>query len=293
MSKTYQSARIIRIALSSLSVGSLSVGSLSVGAFASACTQPEITCSSARGSFAAKYALRDGAGECATLIGDTIGIQSYNPTAAGRTTSDLKHTDIAIKPQALGDLVARAGDASLSDATPEDHPYAFGGFTTSNPTDEGFCTALDLEPARQQLPELPAIPGDATSGTTEVPAVPATSIEYTWSDVHFYVTPAAPGTQMTATLKYKRDDCEATYDVRALYPAVPCANAAGAPDDANCSAEADPEHGRATGSGISPDFRTTCDPQLLLCVLADGPLPVLTAKAAEANGLQPYANDTR
>ena len=243
-----------------------------------ACGQPHIACVTARGAFAAKYTLRDGSGACATLVGDTIGVQSYNPRADGLTTSNLKQTNLAIQPKLLGDLVARAAESAVSDAGAGDHPYAFGGFTASNPDAAGFCAAPTLQPAHLQLPEVPAIaPDAAVTGDQGKVAVPATDVEATFSDVRFFVTPAAPGTQMSASLHFKQDGCEANYEVRGLYPAVPCANDKGAPDASFCKPEADPEHGHVNGSGISPDFRTRCDEKLLLCVLDDGPLPVLKA----------------
>lgn len=38
-------------------------------------------------------------------------------------------------------------------------------------------------------------------------------------------------------------------------------------DEALCSPNEDPAAGRATGSGINPDFKVRCDPDLTLCVL--------------------------
>ncbi len=113
----------------------------------------------------------------------------------------------------------------------------------------------------------------------ETPAVPATSIKYEWSNVRFYVTPAAPGTQLVGDLTYTKDGCVATYHVTAVYPSVSCQqlNADGDPvfDMAGnpvlapdlCLPEADPAAGRPTGSGINPDFPVECEPKTALCVL--------------------------
>jgi hypothetical protein len=43
------------------------------------------------------------------------------------------------------------------------------------------------------------------------------------------------------------------------------------PDDNLCSPFSDISMGRATGSGINPDFAVRCDPDLLLCVLSKEP----------------------
>jgi hypothetical protein len=42
-------------------------------------------------------------------------------------------------------------------------------------------------------------------------------------------------------------------------------------DENLCSPYADPAMGRATGSGLNPDFAVRCDPDLLLCVLSKEP----------------------
>jgi hypothetical protein len=42
-------------------------------------------------------------------------------------------------------------------------------------------------------------------------------------------------------------------------------------DESLCSPFADPAMGRATGSGLNPDFAVRCDPALLLCVLSKEP----------------------
>lgn len=42
------------------------------------------------------------------------------------------------------------------------------------------------------------------------------------------------------------------------------------PNDVTCDPKADPANGRVFGSGINPDFKTYCHPELLHCVLQDG-----------------------
>jgi len=111
------------------------------------------------------------------------------------------------------------------------------------------------------------------------PGLPAAARSYTWSNVKVYVTTAHPGTQMTADLVYSEGECAATYRVMALWPAVGCgvdADEDGVEegiDAALCDPDADPAAGRATGSGINPDFedRVECHPELHLCVLREVP----------------------
>ena len=61
------------------------------------------------------------------------------------------------------------------------------------------------------------------------------------------------------------------------------------PDNSACCPNPDPIGGRASGSGINPDFPVKCDPDLLLCVLdtADpSKLPILNPTwALDADGV--------
>jgi hypothetical protein len=99
------------------------------------------------------------------------------------------------------------------------------------------------------------------TGTT-----PGTDIKYEWSNVRVRVTTAYEGTQMVADLKYTQDGCTAEYTVVGLWPAVSCAakdpsgNPLDMPDPQSCDPFADPDAGRAYGSGINPDFQqdVTC-----------------------------------
>ena len=122
------------------------------------------------------------------------------------------------------------------------------------------------------MPDDPATPEDETEEEVPaVPAVPEASYAYEWSDLKFMVSEANQGTRFTGTLKYTIDDCTAEYQAVGLYPAVFCADEDGNPVDGLCNAEPDAALGMVTGSGISPDFKTVCDPVLLLCVLAERP----------------------
>src|SRR5262249_1478330 len=94
---------------------------------------------------------------------------------------------------------------------------------------------------------------------------PATDATFTWSNLRVYATTNYPGTQIVGEMTYadKLSGCSATYTIVGLYPSVGCDT------KVDCSPEADPAAGRATGSGINPDFtdRVDCDPELHLCVL--------------------------
>jgi hypothetical protein len=104
-----------------------------------------------------------------------------------------------------------------------------------------------------------------------LPAQPATTVSYEWSDIRVLVNADAQGTQFSAELHFEQDGCVADYHVTALYPVVPCASDEDCDDDAN---------------GINPSFATECDLGLVdaatyfigdptftggLCVLAEEP----------------------
>ena len=241
---------------------------LALSSFSSSCGQPAPRCFTSIGSYAATYALREGTGPCAELAGDVLGVASYNPRGAdGRP--DLTRADVAIGTRRLGLLADRAAAAGFVDDGDGRRRYAIGSFAAMEPVDD-LCTTTAMEPARQSLPAVPA--SDAGPAQDAVDAVNA------WSDLQFYVTAGTRGQQLRGTLTIEEGDCAATYDVRAVFPAIDCTSFRddGAPyaDDRWCDPAASAFNG-GVGSGIPPEFPTTCDPNLLLCVLQGDGFPVL------------------
>lgn len=220
------------------------------------CAEPEIYCASARGDFAVEYTLESGAGPCATLVGDTVGMQSYNAIRHGRP--DFGDTKVAVQPLYIGDLFYRASTQGLTDPDADDKPYSLGDFTTAYPDDDGFCAAPKLAPAHQVLPELPAIPDDPETPDVDetLPVQPATDVAFEWSDLRFYVTPDSQGTQFTGAMRFTQDGCAAEYRARGVFPAVACTSDDECNDDAN---------------GMNPSFAVHCNLDLELCVLDDDP----------------------
>lgn len=240
----------------------LSLGSLS-------CEQPRIMCLAGHGGFAATYTLvpgsKEGTGDCDMLLGEIIGIEKYNPsTSEAAETQDLTQATLAIQSDTLGTLARAADEAGFVDQ--DSQVYSLGDFETVEPDENDVCYVPTLSPAEQNIPELS-------------PDVPQTDIKYEWSDVRIYVTAAYPGTQMVGTLRYTENGCSASYSVTGLWPAVACealdadGNGTGQPDPRLCDPKANPEEGRATGSGINPDLapNVVCDENLLLCVLKSPP----------------------
>lgn len=240
------------------------------------CNQQKPKCATGRGDFVAQYFQVSGPADCAKLKGEKLGVQTYSARGAN-DAPDLNFQSVAIQSESLGTLADNATKASLADSNPADKPYAFGAFSTAEPEGE-FCTIPTLAPAVQNLPEVPL-----PKGKTQA----ATSVRYEWSNVRVYVTPEAYGTQFSADLTRTVDGVACGYKVIAMYPYVDCTkmDADGNPvsdaqgntetDPTACEPEANIDAGRATGSGINPDFPVKCDPDLLACVLTSGSVPVL------------------
>lgn len=233
-----------------------------------ACSQPRIDCTTGHGGFAARYTLKPGSkqgtGTCDTLKGEIIGLEKYNPSSKDDVNKqDLTKARLAIQTSTLGNLALdEEGAGVMVDRT---KVYSLGDFVSTTPDENDVCKVPSLSPAELSV---------AASGST-----PGTDIRYEWSNVRVRVTTAYEGTQMVADLKFTQDGCTAEYAVLGLWPAVGCektdadGNGTGQPDDSLCDPEADPAAGRATGSGINPDFKNDirCDPDLLLCVLKAPP----------------------
>jgi hypothetical protein len=286
-----------------------SVGAASIaGALAwSGCAQQGVSCATAHGAFAVKLTLKtDTAGVCAESVGGVYGLATYNAVGAeGRP--DLDKASMAIQAEEFGIIVGDA-EARLGDVVdPDGKLYAQGDFTAAEPA-AGVCAVPELVaasknvPLQPLIPEVPEVVDDPNTPEDEsapaepaVPAVQATAYKYEWSDLKFLVSEANQGTRFVGTLRLTINkeaiaddpatadvdesvpgsDCVAEYEAVGLYPAVYCMSedADGNPvaDDRLCSATPIAEAGMVTGSGISPDFETVCDPDLFLCVLKDKP----------------------
>lgn len=221
--------------------------------------QPKPGCTIGQGDFAAKYTPKAGetpVGACAALKGEKINLRDYTQ---GDVSAHTNTNYIAIRTNNLG----KADPAKRTDPNPEDTVYSFGEYPKHS-NEESFCVAPTFTPARLRL--------DAV-GTT-----PAVDKTYEWSNVQILVTARAAGTQIKADLKYTDAvaGCSVNFDVVAMWPAIACGTN-GQPDNRKCATKADPAQGITVGCAgpncLSPDIKTHCDPDLLLCVL-DGTPPV-------------------
>lgn len=264
---------------------------LAVGS--SACDQPKINCTTGHGGFAMKYTLKAGSmtgtGMCDARKGEIVGLEKYNPQKLDDLThQDLNKAILAIRTSKLGQLAADGANAvdpkGLSaPVVDSDHDVnSVGDFAAAYPDDNGVCVVPTLSPAEQSVPAFNTPPPASKPMDPQV-MHPATDIKYEWKNVRVYATPDLPGTQMVGEVTYTENGCSATYSVLGLYPAVSCeakdamGNGTGMPDPTLCDPVANPDAGRATGSGINPDLkaRVGCDPDLLLCILTAPPSQLL------------------
>ncbi|WP_224246096.1 hypothetical protein [Hyalangium gracile] len=235
----------------------LSVGAVAMATVLSACNtqDPERQCSVARavsdgstGSFAATYTLKEGTANpdrpCTLLTAEPVGLQKYfsQDPAAPDT--------VAIRTTRLGGLA--------EDYAPEDNlealgkPYSVGALASESPGEDNFCDVPELSASSLDVPEADS--------------QPAQSFRYEWSNLRIYNTPAIPGTQFVADLRYTENGCSAEYRVKGIWPVVRCASG-GKPNEAACDPYPDFSVGRLRGSGINPIFPVKCDPVALICVL--------------------------
>ncbi len=292
----------------SLLVGAMGLASAAFFAFSGvSCSQPTIQCVAGRGPFFATYELVSGDAACyrdasgAEIKGEDIGLSTFLAPNADKTLADYDDRSIAVQSTTLGQL-ARDRDGAGS-VLGTDKPYALGKYTT-NPDANNLCYAggavgtAALVGADMDVEAFDTGEVDAMGNPVFLPAF---HYRQEWSNLKVYVTAGVPGTQAVGNMRFEDVDagCSAEYKFIALFPSVYCGMDIDVDDDNNpdtdaanddadpdtddpqttvadnlaCSPEADPSVGRTFGSGINPDFKVTCDPVLLHCVLTEPPLP--------------------
>jgi hypothetical protein len=260
----------VKILISTIVVGGvICVGATWGASSMTGCVdQPGMACLTAAGPFVTKLTLTSGAEDCrqTNSLGpyDTVSMFPFpqGTTAAVDFTQPMK---VGIQSEELAAVSAgRDPDPDSSH-----HLYAFGTFTSANPSSASLCLVPTADPAVQTLPAAPAVPAtDAGAGRD---ALPATSWTYTWSNLRFLVSPTYQGTQFAGTLSVNIDGCEATYDALGIYPAVTCDDDQGNKDPNLCNP--DFVQNPPSGSGINQDFPIECADTSLgadMCVLKEG-----------------------
>lgn len=248
-----------------------------------ACQQPESYCTTAHGDFAAVYKLKSGdaASACGMLAGDVLGLQTYFAPGGLNGTPKFSEPSMAILPAQLGDLLDYASssyDPPIADLDPKHTAISIAEFSDSFPDDKEVCGTKKFNAGEVSLPELPAIPGtvddpatpDEDESTPDIPATPATSIRYEWSNVEVLVSANYQGTQFSADLKYTQDGCSAEYEVKGFYPLIYCeADIDCCSTEEECTTKVDGKTEVLPLSGINPDFKVKCSTELGFCVLND------------------------
>lgn len=205
---------------------------------------------------------------------------------------DYDRGSIAIQTAEVGSLVLTAADFGVENAATDGDRYSQGAFTDKAPDAGGYCYAPALTATHVVLPELPAVDDDPDTDEDEsFPGQPAVDVRLEWSKFRVYVTAASYGTQFDAELRDTRANADGTtcaivYHAVGLAPAVSCAaldpdtgdpltDDQGNPmlDPAACDPEPNPDEGRPTGSGISPETRYVCDAATAYCLLDGDSVP--------------------
>jgi hypothetical protein len=187
-------------------------------------------------------------------------------------------------------------DASLYPLADPNLPETCAADTDCNGTTNAVCTGdgvCGVAPECMADADCNAVTGATCFGADAMTPgfcaiivdIPATDLKYEWSNVKFYVTAAATGTQFSADVKITLNGCEANYSAIGMWPAIDCTPfpfadptaTAGCMADTDCTkkdfntcvdgacshivsgdelcdSEPDADHGRPVGSGINPDF---------------------------------------
>lgn len=208
---------------------------------------------------------------------------NVDPSAPADTTCvrynspvrDLSKTSIALRTQSHGELTWMNEDFGFP--TDTDVPNAIGDFTSIEPDGSEFCQVPTVSEARVVFPgaEVPIDTEEACTTDADCAAGPGgtctpldpmdpmagstcvvldiyepTDLAYRWSNMSFYVTAAATGTQFTADLEVVLNGCTATYKAIGMWPAVDCTGITGfvkvdtgfpCTEDVDCDPEVDPD----------------------------------------------------
>ncbi|UQA55745.1 hypothetical protein [Polyangium aurulentum] len=256
-------------------------GATTLSLSGASCSQPAIACVVGHGSFYARYTLISSTGTgCDQLKGDEVGFSTYLAPNADKSLADYDNRSIAVQSLELGSLRQQWEVLQGPDNYDRENnkAYAFGKYSSA-PDDNNICYAGGaggtpaLAPAELNLPEVTTMDDEGNMETE-----PARHVRQEWKNIRVYVTADAPGTQAVGEMTYEDVllGCSATYSFIALYPAHYCgvdhdgdAATDDVPSEDECNPKADPSKGRVFGSGINPDFKVRCDPEVLYCVLAD------------------------
>lgn len=265
----------------------LMLGAGALAVWGAGCEQPTIDCRATRGSFATKFILTSGSGECSEIKTAIVGLQSYYEKSADANNQvDVTRSSLAIKGGTeLVDLVHTLAD-ECGGGEVTTHEFSEGSFASVDP-ENGICSVPNITASKVVTTEVPAAGDPMDPENICAEPFPAHDVTYEWRNVKVHVSTAGPGNRFEADLTYTDNGCTAQYKVCGVWPVVHCdkldaeGNAVMGPDgrpageDKLCDDQPDlePQYAIPYGSGINKDFNPKCDPDLLVCVLPTCPIP--------------------
>ncbi len=300
MSKIMNSTNWMLLGLVGCATGLVSAG----------CSEPTPKCTAGRGDWTVVYtSVKSGDASCADTPLEIYGMQVYNPSKADHTP-DLSQAKVAIQSTNLGSaaqyVIDYGTEQDAADVASQKW-YAFGAFATNEP-EADFCQVPTFAPAKLDAPAV-VIPDDPSTPADESAAsAPATSIEYDWSNVEFYVTTASLGTVMRGDVKITVDGAACEYSAVGVYYSVYCGSTVMQPvpdvDDpskvASCAADTAAcdligtqcdANNNCTPCHVNPDDpNSTCTPIGASCVGIQCEAPVACTDASECAAYNAICN---
>jgi hypothetical protein len=180
-------------------------------------------------------------------VGEKLAIENYPPVNTD-PNRDQEVATIAVRSVYVGNRLSLAG--TIDDNLPS---IAQGKFTAVYPDGNDLCHVDTFGLATADLPQESM----DSDGNAITPPLPATHIEYQWSNWRTIVKPSSIGGQSFAHLKYTQDGCTAEYDVAILTPEVDCSS------NDDCQAGNDPYNVK---SHIAPEANASCNTDVGLCL---------------------------
>lgn len=232
--------------------------------------QSKPPCLVGHGGFALKYIPQAGqtlTGACLNKTAEVAGFQPYYNDDGSRQDR------VVIKTATLTALEEKANVG----VDPDSPIFSTGTLSDTVPDGDNFCYVPTLSRAEQHVA---ADPGDADAGIDPTPSL---DVSYSFSNVKFYVTPEAPGTQMSAELEFSQDGCTGKYTVIGVNPAVSCAvydKKGNVVHNDDGTIKLDPSKCEGPNDyyrQLNSAFPVKCEWRSALCLLQGGSIPQLQA----------------
>ena len=226
-----------------------------VGALSGCSTQqPSPGCQVQDGFWRITYLLKTPTGtprSCETLTSDYLGVYKYVIPAS---VDPQTPASIALRPLAAVSLATyvdttgtRRSRVALTPPVDPSSPTDPTGSLQASGLANALSTSFPSLPDAQDVCLAPSFSRITIAAQAEADAfggpLPAQTVDYQFSNVAVYSSPAAPGVEFEGSLVFGDGTCTAEYRVLGLSPAVAC----GTTDDC-----------RAPAAGINPDLDVVC-----------------------------------